>query len=127
MDNALKTGYSVAWDGDVSESGFQFSKGKATLSEEEIAEIKKTGIQDFRQKTFNSFSSTDDHLMHLTGIAENKKGEIYYVTKNSWGVTRSDYEGYLYMSKPYVEIKTVAIMVHKDAVPKEIAKKLKLQ
>ncbi len=64
--------------------------------------------------------------MHITGIAEGKDGTVYYKTKNSWGKESNNYGGYLYMSRKYVMIKTVAFMVHKDAVPKKILKKIKL-
>ncbi|MGE5448308.1 MAG: C1 family peptidase [Bacteroidales bacterium] len=45
--------------------------------------------------------------------------------KNSWG-DYNDYNGFFYASKPYMQFKTMSIMVHKDAIPKEIRKKLNL-
>ncbi len=132
VDNALLQGYSVAWDGDVSEKGFSARKGIAVLPEdvkrEDLFEEPGTELavdQALRQKTFENFSTTDDHLMHFTGIAKDQKGTRYYLTKNSWGEI-SPYKGYLYMSEPYFRLKTVAVMVHKDAIPKKIAKKLNL-
>ena len=77
-----------------------------------------------RLKTFNNFSTTDDHLMHLIGLAKDKNGTIFYLTKNSWGVNRNNYDGYLYMSQWYIQLKTIAIMVHKDAIPKHLRKKM---
>ena len=74
--------------------------------------------QAMRQETFESHSTTDDHLMHLTGIAHDKEGNKYYLIKNSWGEV-GDHDGYLYMSESYVRLKTVAILVHKDAVKKQ--------
>jgi bleomycin hydrolase len=64
--------------------------------------------------------------MHLTGIAVDQNGSKYYYTKNSWGTKDKKYNGYWYMSEPYVRLKTVAIMVHKDVVPNEIKTKLGL-
>ena len=82
--------------------------------------------QDLRQKTFDNYTTTDDHLMHIVGIATDQKGTKYYKTKNSWGPESNDFGGFLYMSESYVKLKTVAIMVHKDAVPDDIAKKMGL-
>ena len=78
-----------------------------------------------RQETFESYATTDDHLMHLVGKAKDKNGTVYYVIKNSWGEI-SDFKGYLYMSREYFRLKTVAISVHKSAIPKSIADKLVL-
>ncbi|MFT5167119.1 MAG: bleomycin hydrolase [Saprospiraceae bacterium] len=132
VDNAIKNGFSVAWDGDVSEKGFSAKNGMAILPKDEKREDlftnpaeELTVTQQMRQETFESYSTTDDHLMHLTGIARDQKGTKYYLIKNSWGEI-SDYKGYLHMSEAYFELKTVAVLVHKDAIPKAIAKKLAL-
>lgn len=154
MNNALKNGYTVCWDGDVSHNGFNHSSGLAILPtdnpEEMInAEIdkwttlsekeRKNKIQSFespvpemkvddakRQFKFNNRQTTDDHLMHITGLLKDQNGTLYYKTKNSWGEERSEFGGYLYMSEPFCRLQTVAIMVHKDAIPKAIRKKLGL-
>ncbi|MCC6724356.1 MAG: aminopeptidase [Saprospiraceae bacterium] len=128
--NAIAKGYSVAWDGDVSEKGFSGSKGIAVLPTEDQREdlFTKPGAelnvtQELRQETFSNYSTTDDHLMHISGTAKDQNGTTYYYVKNSWGEI-SPYSGYIYMSEPYFKLKTVCIMVHKDAVPAEIRKRL---
>ncbi len=130
IDHAVANDFSVAWDGDVSEKGFDARKGIAVLPEDskredlfEVPGAEQTVTQEMRQETLYSYDTTDDHLMHLVGTAKDQKGTQYYLIKNSWG-TISPHEGFIYMSKPYVQLKTVAIMVHKDALPKGIAKKL---
>ena len=81
--------------------------------------------QEIRQADFETFKTVDDHLMHLTGIFKDQNGNIWYKTKNSWGTARNEeMSGYLYMSNSYVKMRTISIMVHKDAVPKDIRKKL---
>ncbi len=132
VDNAVANGFSVAWDGDVSEKGFSAKNGIAILPKDVKREDLFTNpgeelevTQELRQETFESYSTTDDHLMHLTGIAKDAEGTKYYLIKNSWGEI-SDFKGYLHMSEAYFELKTVAIMVHKDAIPKQIASKLDL-
>jgi bleomycin hydrolase len=81
---------------------------------------------EIRQQGYESFNTTDDHLMHITGIAKDQHGTTYYITKNSWGTDRNAFGGYLNMSESFVRAKTIYIMVHKDAIPKEIKKKLSL-
>lgn len=129
---ALCNGYTVAWDGDVSEKGFSAGDGLAILPEDSADKNKfkspveeLTVTQENRQSAFENFSTTDDHLMHLTGFAKDQNGKPYYITKNSWGEI-SPYEGFLYMSAPYFRMKTVGVMVHKDAIPDDIAEKLNL-
>ncbi len=120
FDYALANNYSFVWDGDVSSAGFQHRKGTATNS------TKTAVTQESRQKDFDDFTSTDDHLMHIVGSAKDDDGIKYYITKNSWGAESNSCGGFLYMSEDYVKLNTVAILLHKDAVPKKIAKKLGL-
>lgn len=124
MTHALKNGYSVAWDGDISEEGFDHLAGKAHLSASDKGLIRREGLEKARQITFMNFGTTDDHLMHITGLAEDKKGSIYFQTKNSWADNSNKYGGYLFMSEKFVQLKTIAFMIHKDALPDVIAKKL---
>lgn len=142
IDYAIENNYSVAWDGDVSEKEFDKKKCYAIVPEDEetddmnkdedekdkdLKPIKEKIItQQMRQQTFDNHTTTDDHLMHITGIAEDQTGAKFYYTKNSWGTTDRKYDGYWYMSLPYVQLKTIAIMVHKDAIPAEVKSKLGL-
>jgi len=125
IDRAIEQGYSVAWDGDVSERGFDRSRGIAVLNKSgrpsDEPEEEKEITQQMRQTTFESHDTTDDHLMHLVGIARDKNGKKYYLIKNSWGEV-GKYDGYLYMSEAYVRLKTIAIMVHKDIVHREMVR-----
>jgi len=132
IDYSLENGYSVAWDGDVSSEGFSHGNGIAVVPEDEDANFKTQPVeekditQEYRQKQFNKFIMTDDHLMHLTGIGEDQEGTRYYLTKNSWNTDSNEYGGFLYMSEPYVKLNTIAVMVHKDAIPEDIREKLDL-
>lgn len=154
IDNSLEKGYTVAWAADVSEKGFVTSnKGVAVLPaaiseemsdaeiakwealpekekekelyklEKPVAEIAVT--QEMRQTAFDNYETTDDHGMHIVGTAKNQDGKIFYKVKNSWG-DYNEYDGYFYVSKPYVRLKTMSLMVNKNAIPKEIRTKLKL-
>jgi len=75
---------------------------------------------------FENFSTTDDHLMHITGITKDQNGIKYYITKNSWGPESNKYGGYLNMSEQYVRAKTLFIMVNKNSIPPEIKSKIGL-
>jgi bleomycin hydrolase len=129
-DYAVQKGYSIAWDGDVSEKFFDSRKhGVAVLpKDDEVKELEEIVEEivptvDLRQETYDDFQSTDDHLMHLRGLAKDQNGNEYYLIKNSWG-DKLIHGGHLYMSKPFFFIKTIAFMVHKDGIPKDIRKKL---
>ena len=130
MDYSLQEGYSVVWDGDVSSRGFSHGNGIAVVPEDEDANFKEQPVaekditEEYRQEQFNNQTMTDDHLMHLTGMGEDQKGTRYYLTKNSWDSTSNSYGGFLYMSEPFIRLNTVAIMVHKDAIPDDIREKL---
>lgn len=120
IDQALENGYSLAWNGDVSEETFLFYDGLAILPEE-------TPVIDaeYRQRTFEDKSSQVDHVMHVIGTATSKNGEDFYVIKNSWG-KGNPIEGYVLMSKPYFLLKTVSVTVHKEALPEEVQSELRL-
>jgi bleomycin hydrolase len=123
IDSSLVNGYTVCWDGDTSEKHFTAKKGKADLPEDEIGKVD----QELRQKTFFNRRTTDDHLMHLVGIATDENGREFFNTKNSWGAESNDYQGFLYMSDDYVRLKTIAVLVNRKAIPSEIATKLNLK
>jgi len=120
MKYALNNGYTVAWDGDTSEKTFTHKKGKADVPEKQIGKVD----QGMRQQTFFDRTTTDDHLMHLVGLSKDSAGRNCFYTKNSWGADSNEYGGYLHMTEDYVRLKTIAIMVHKDAIPENIKAKL---
>lgn len=122
MYNAIEKGYSICWDGDVSEKHFVHKNGKADLEEEWIGKVS----QQSRQETFVNRKTTDDHLMHIVGISKDQSGRNCFYTKNSWGQDSNEHGGYLHMTEDYVQLKTVGIMIHKDALPTNIRIKLNL-
>jgi bleomycin hydrolase len=152
IDSAIDAGYSIAWGSDVSEDGFAYRKGvavvpdteKKNMADSEISKwenmskdeksaygseypVKEKPIsQEMRQEAFDNYESTEDHLMHMVGTAVDQKGSKYYLIKNSWGSDNNPYKGYFYASKPFVQYKTISVMLNKNAIPAEIAKKLGL-
>ena len=116
-DLALKKGYSVCWDGDVSDRGFSGSKGIAELENETDLNV----TEESRQKAFDNFSATDDHLMHIVGIVHNQYGQKFYKVKNSWG-NIGKYNGFCYMSEKYFRLNTTAICINKAALPEKLTR-----
>ena len=154
VDSSIEKGYSVLWAADTSEKGFSTSQNGIAVVPEKVptnmnnAEIAKWDslsdkekeaaiykfdkpgkerviTQEIRQISFDNQETTDDHAMHLVGLAKDQNGTIYYKVKNSWG-KYNDLDGYFYASKPYLRYKTTAIVVNKAALPEAIRKKLKL-
>ncbi|MBQ2190022.1 MAG: aminopeptidase [Paludibacteraceae bacterium] len=153
IDNALANGYTLAWGADVSEIGFtrkgvgvvpdddngaditgsdmahwvglSADKKKEELTKKPLPE--KTITQQMRQDAFDNWETTDDHGMQIFGTATDQNGKRYYMVKNSWGTMRSDYKGIWYVSEAFMQYKTNDVLVHKNAIPKDIRKKLGLK
>ena len=147
MYNAIDNGFTIAWGSDVSEKGFtrdglavmpvEEDEKKAGSDQEkwvgkdnETKVEKKKGIpveqvitQEMRQEAYDNKTTTDDHGMHIYGTAQDQNGTKYFLVKNSWGET-GKYDGIWYASDAFVRYKTLNIVVHKDALPEHIAKKL---
>ena len=147
FENAIMEGYTIAWGSDVSENGFT-GQGVAVLPDAEKAQElsgsdmahwlklspaqkqlttkpqpQKWCTQEERQIAYDNWETTDDHGMQIYGIATDQLGNRYYMVKNSWGES-GPYKGVWYASEAFVRYKTMNIVVHKDALPKKIAKKL---
>lgn len=131
MNYSLEEGYTFVWDGDVGFDGFSHKNGVAIVpvGDFEFTEPKEEKEIDvaYRQKEFDNLTTTDDHLMHITALAKDQNGTMYYKTKNSWNTDSNNLGGYLYMSESYMRLNTIAIMVHKDAIPKKIKEKLSIK
>ena len=151
MDEAVKNGWTFAWGADVSEEGFSRRTGKnrcvatvpdtkasagvgsdqsrwtgekagAKISQADAAG-EKVITQEMRQEGYDNWTTTDDHGMQIYGIAKDQTGKEYFMMKNSWG-EYGPYKGFWYVSKPYVAYKTMNIIINKNAIPKDIRKKL---
>ena len=151
MSNAIDNGYTFAWASDVSERGFQTSQpGVAVVPTTDTKEMSGAEIakweampkgnqtpdafrqgpapekeitQEMRQQEFDNYLTTDDHGMHVIGKAKDQNGTVYYIVKNSWN-KYNKFGGYFYASEPFMKYKTMNIIVHKNAIPKDIRKKL---
>lgn len=136
IDNALKKGYTVEWSTDVSEKYFSWKNGVAYVPESNYSDMTQDErdhmfdgpkpelniTPEVRQKAFDNYNTSDDHGMHIVGLAKDQNGKEYYIVKNSWGPS-NDYKGYLYVTKAYVRYKTTNFMVNKNAISKDIRDK----
>lgn len=130
VDNALKKGYTLALDCDVSEKTFSSKFGVAvvpkniTENEKALTYIVEENVitPEYRQEEFENFNTTDDHLMHVIGLVKDQKGNEYYKVKNSWGNQngRTGNEGYVFMSKTFFKLKTISVLVHKDGLSDDL-------
>lgn len=153
LDAALDEGYTVAWGGDVSEDGFtrnglalniDMNKAQSLTGtdadrwlqlsrSERAAKIQllgantpeKVSTQESRQKRFDNWRMTYDHVMLIYGKAKGQNGKVYYMVKNSWG-TNNAYHGTWYMSKDYIADNTVYLFLNKNAISSAIKSKIKL-
>lgn len=152
VDNAIEHGFPVAWAADVSEPGFKWNEGVALMPKEKTeADLEGTELarwvklsdsdrqkenytftgpveeitvtQQSRQDMFDRQSTTDDHGMEIVGIATDQNGNRYYKVKNSWDHNQV-YGGYIYVSEPFFLAKTINVYMHRDALPKSLAKKI---
>lgn len=136
VDKALEKGYSLALDCDVSEKTFSQKYGVAVVPENiENNEkamtyiVEETTVSpEFRQVEFENHNTTDDHLMHIVGLEKDQNGTEYYKVKNSWGTAgeRIGNGGYVYMSKAFFRLKTISVMVNKDAISDVLKGKLNI-
>ena len=146
MESAVRNGYTFAWGADVSETGFS-RNGIATVPaksykndltgsdaarwmgtngkqmKEADSKDELTITQQLRQTAYDNWETTDDHGMVIYGLAKDSQGKEYFMVKNSWG-EYGRYKGCFYASKPYVAYKTMNILINKNAIPKDIRKKL---
>lgn len=140
LNTSLQQGYTVEWDADVSNEGFSAQNGVAIIPERDwkdkdavaqgntfkFWEPEKNITAEYRQQLFDRQITTDDHLMHIVGLLNEGHGGSFFVVKNSWGEI-SDLKGFVYVSDAYMRQNTISFTVHKNAVPKDIRKRLGLE
>ena len=153
FDYAIENGYTIAWGSDVSEKGFSRNglgivpdveanqkeagsdearwigkspeEKNAAMNNQDAPGKELVITQEMRQAGYDNKTTTDDHGMHIYGIAKDQNGTKYYMVKNSWGPT-GKYKGIWYVSEAFVQYKTMNIVVNKNAIPAAIRAKLGL-
>jgi bleomycin hydrolase len=131
---ALKAGYTIMWDADVSNNGFRQDKGLALFPDDSrkyAADSFNLGLPEekwdasIRQQMFENLTTQDDHLMQITGIVKANNGKEFFTVKNSWGEV-GPYKGYIEVSEAYFAINTISLVMPKAALEKGLLEKMKL-
>lgn len=120
VDTALSKGWSVGWEGDVTEPGFNYYGGYASIPDSAFQ------FDQQRLENYKTEVTERDHMLHLTAVGTDAGGKKWYYLKNSWGTWLSRYKGFLYMEENYFRMKTVILFVNKRALPASLRKKMKL-
>lgn len=135
VNSALKAGFTIMWDADVSNKDFNQRKGFALLfaraDDAEPANInpdapERQYSQQIRQELYENLSTQDDHLMHLVGLEQTAAGKLFYKVKNSWGPV-GPFKGYISVSEAYFAINTVSLVIPKAAIPASLKAKMALK
>ena len=127
---SIKKGYSVVYGGDIGSKHFRYvgvvpEDADVDLKKVEAPVKEKVVTTEMRRELFDNYTTSDDHAMHLVGLVKDQAGNTYFYTKNSWG-ERGKWKGYQYLSKEYVNLNVLSLLVNKNALPKDIKKKLGL-
>lgn len=133
---ALLNGYTVLWDADISNDGFNQEKGIAlNISKEKISSsnpinpdiIENPFYENIRQDLFENLKTQDDHLMHIIGFEKSKDGKVFFIVKNSWGKNAGPYKGFIHVSEAYFGMNTIGLVLPKAALSKDLLKQLNIQ
>ncbi len=129
VDEAIQNGFSVVWDGDVGDKHYADENTNYAIvpvrEGVDSLENEREITAEIRQEKFDNFETTDDHLLHVIGIAHDRNGKKFYLVKDSW-YANTPYGGYIYLSRSYFRLKTVSIMLHKEGIKSSVRKKLNI-
>lgn len=121
MDTALRKGWTLGWEGDVTGTGFNFFGGYAALPDS-ARDYDRMRLENYRTEV-----TERDHMLHVTGMGYDANGKKWYRMKNSWGTWLSKHKGFIYMEENYWKVKTVILFVNKKGLPESLKRKLGMQ
>lgn len=128
LNRALTLGYTAILECDVTDPHFYYAKGQGIglvpLGSPSVEEVLEKPIPEIqispqdRQKAFESLETSQDHMMHIIGLAKAPSGKLFYKVKNSWGkdTSISGQQGYLYLSEAYVRRHLISLSLHQTAL-----------
>ncbi len=120
LKQAVKSGYTFAIGGDVSEAGYESHYDVAMVPS---FDIPSDYINDMaRQFRFSNHTTTDDHGIHVVGFYEDGDDFWFLIKDSGSGSRNGKAEGYYFYHSDYVKLKMMSIFVHKSAV-EELLKK----
>jgi bleomycin hydrolase len=118
VDTALHNGWSVGWEGDVTEASFNYFSGYASFADS-VHRYDEERLLNYKTEV-----TERDHMLQIAGVGRDENNKKWYYMKNSWGTWFSKYKGYLFMEENYFRLKTVILFVNKQALPKSLREKL---
>jgi len=121
IDTALSKGWSVGWEGDVTNDSFNSYSGFA-MEGRRFDSYDSIRVQNYRDET-----TERDHMLHIVGSGTDEENKRWYYLKNSWGTWLSQFKGYIYMNENYLRLNTVIIMANKEGLPHELKTKLAIK
>lgn len=121
IKTGIKSGYSIAIGGDVSEGGINPELGVAMVPSYDIPH--SAIDENARQLRFSNGTTTDDHGIHMIGWCEKSNG-MWFLIKDSGSSARNNPQnpGYYYYHEDYVKLKMMTFTIHRDAVKDVLAK-----
>jgi bleomycin hydrolase len=122
IDHALKNGFSLTGDIHITMELLKSEQGYADFR----LNNSNTKInQNSRDNLFENWKTNDVHNVHIIGIARDENGKKYYKIKDSVAsyVTNNPP---IYFSENYFRARVLSVMLHKDGIPYEIKKRLKI-
>ncbi len=121
VDTALVKGWSVGWEGDVTEKEFDYHGGYA------FYQNTPDTVNELRLASYKDESTERDHMLHIVGVGKDENNRKWFYLKNSWGTYFSRFKGYLFMDPNYFKQKTVILFVNKLALPQDLKNKMGIE
>lgn len=122
IDQALNNGYSLTGDFHITEELYKSDQGYADF-QLDSSNLKIN--QDIRDNLYENWKTNDVHNVHIIGIARDENGKKYYKIKDS-APPEVFPNSPTYFSEYYFRARVLAVMLHKDGIPSEIRKRLKI-
>lgn len=114
VKEAVRNGYSVKLNGDVSEPGYDGFQDAAIIPTFDIPEA--CIDQDARELRIVNGATEDDHDVHLVGYADIEGKDWFLVKDSASSAQHGKFKGYWFYRGDYIKLKTLTIIVHRDVV-----------
>jgi bleomycin hydrolase len=117
IDHALERGYSLVFDLHLTKEDYESLKGYGVVKADSEGVVVS---QDMRDTMFEDWRTSDVHLVHAVGIAEDEEGKKFYTTKDSVTSDVGPNKSLEHFSENYVRAKVLSYMINKNGLPDDI-------
>jgi len=111
---AIRNGYTVRLNGDVSEPGYNGFEDAAIIPTFDLP--REYIDQDSREFRFNNKTTSDDHDVHLVGYTTVEGDDWFLVKDSASSAQHGEFKGYYFYREDYIKLKMLTYIVHRDAV-----------